>query len=716
MKHQNSIAATLGPISSEIFGMHVFNRQVMEKMLPAEVYTHVMQAKESREKLNPLHADAIAFAMREWAMSFGATHYCHWFQPLTGASAEKHDSFIDWCAPDGVIEKFNGKQLIQSEPDASSFPSGGLRSTYEARGYTGWDPSSPVFLWKAGDGVTLCIPSIFFSWTGAVLDSKIPLLRSDEALNSAVLRLLKLTGTKATRAYSTLGCEQEYFLIDRSMRNQRPDLLLAERTVFGAPSPKGQELQDHYFGSVKERVLSYMQEFENVALQLGIPVKTRHNEVAPSQFEIACVYEKAGVAVDHNILLMQVMRRLALKHDLVCILHEKPFQGINGSGKHNNWSIATDSGHNLLDPTDAPENSLQFLVLLASILEAVHTHADLLLCSIASASNDERLGGHEAPPAIFSVYLGDALEELLDNIETKGKHRSTKKNGVYDFGLPILPQMSKDNTDRNRTSPFAFTGNKFEFRAVGSSANCAKAVALINISVAQALNAIVDEIYLNIESDELPNYQELAEIVLPVVRKSLKKSRCVRFSGDNYSASWMKEAERRKLPKIKNAVHAYQALKTHKTRELFRGILTKEELDSRFEILVDTYSHTINIEANLMLDLFKAHILPACIQYQEKVAVSLNALKEAIGKKPTRQTELLKELVKAIEEAIKASKELEEEKQHADPLTGFARGSAFADQVNPKMKQLREKVDHLEGIVDDALWPLPKYRELLFLV
>lgn len=715
---QTNISQSPVPSSADVFGMHVFNRSVMQQMLPKEIYRNVLNAMDGREKIRPEFADSIALAMKEWAVKKGATHYTHWFQPLTGATAEKHDAFIDWNSPDQVIEKFNGKQLIQGEPDASSFPSGGLRSTYEARGYTGWDPTSPVFVWSGGDGVTLCIPSIFFSWTGAVLDQKIPLLRSDKIINDAVMRLLDLTGIPANYINTTLGCEQEYFVIDRAWRNLRPDLIMGGRTVFGAGAPKGQELQDHYFGAVKDRILCYMQDFELAALKLGIPVKTRHNEVAPAQHEIAPVFERSSMAIDHNILLMELMRQIALKHDLSCLMHEKPFHAINGSGKHCNWSLATNTGINLLDPTDTPENNLHFLILLTAILNAVHEHSALLRASIGSASNDYRLGGHEAPPAIISAYLGKELEEILENIEKKGAHtRATKKTG-YDLGLPVIPDLTRDNTDRNRTSPFAFTGNKFEFRAVGSSANPAFPVTVLNAIVAQSLTRMLDEIEKALP-EKGSSKKQLIETCLPIIRKYLKASRDIRFSGDGYSDDWYAEAKKRKLPIVKKSIEAFEALKTESTAAAFNGILTKQELHSRYDILAEIYSHTLNIEAKLMMDMFRTQILPACLAYQKTLAKSIAACAEVLGspKKLSGQKALLQLVSDLIEKAIEVSGQLEEARQHAENLSSHeARGKAFCNKVQPKGEQLREVVDQLEQHIDDTLWPLPKYRELLFLI
>lgn len=693
------------------FGMYVFNRSVMQKMLPLEICKNIFHAQQGIEKLKSEYAEPIALAMKEWAISHGATHYTHWFQPLTGTSAEKHDAFIDWSSSDELIDKFGGKQLVQGEPDASSFPSGGLRSTYEARGYTGWDPSSPAFVWKAGDGVTLCIPSVFFSWTGDVLDSKIPLLRSDRKINEASLRLLKLTGISAAHVYSTLGCEQEYFVIDRALRNLRPDLLLIGRTVCGAPSPKGQELQDHYFGSVKDRILAYMCEFEVAALQLGIPVKTRHNEVAPSQHEVAPVFEKASSAVDHNIILMEVMRQIAAKHQLACLLHEKPFHGLNGSGKHCNWSLATNTGINLLDPTETPENKLHFLILITAIVNAVHRHSALLRASIGSASNDYRLGGHEAPPAIISIYLGEELEAVLENIEEKGSYSRTGSKNKYDLGLPILPDMTKDNTDRNRTSPMAFTGNKFEFRAVGSSSSPALPITVLNAIVAESLNEMLDEIEKKLDPKSSPSPQALIEAVMPVVRKYLKHSRHIRFHGDNYSKEWEKEAKRRGLPNIKKSVYAFESLKEKSTVKVFKDILTAAELESRYEIFTERYSHTIHIEAKLLIDMFETQVLPAAIKYQRQFAESLQQAQKLSGKKSVRsQLNIFKKLITTLEKAILSLNQLKA------TLAKAANAYDFCDKVQPQCEELRTCADQLEEMVDDSLWPFPKYRELLFMV
>lgn len=704
-------------ISSDSFGADVFNRSLMQKMLPREIYRNIINAMEGSEKICKEHADTIAMAVKEWAMSRGATHYTHWFQPLTGSSAEKHDAFIEWTAPDKVIEKFNGKQLIQGEPDASSFPSGGLRSTYEARGYTGWDPSSPIFLWKGGDGITLCIPSVFFSWTGDVLDTKIPLLRSDKKIDQAAMRLLKLTGISAQYVYSTLGLEQEYFVIDRSLRNMRPDLVLLGKTVFGAPSPKGQELQDHYFGSVKDRILAFMRDFEIEAVKLGIPVKTRHNEVAPAQHEVAPVYEKASTAIDHNILLMELMRQTALKHGLACLLHEKPFAGLNGSGKHANWSLSTDTGINLLDPTNTPHNQLHFLILMTAVLHAVHQHGTLLRASVGSASNDYRLGGHEAPPAIISVYLGQSLEHLLEEIEQKGSCMAASNHANYEWEQLVIPDLSRDDTDRNRTSPLAFTGNKFEFRAVGSLANPAFSATILNLIVAQSLNQLLDEIEKGVEEGKASSTEERWSVAMSVLQKYLKQSKNIRFGGDNYSQEWMEEAKKRGLPNIKRSPEAFYALTTQESISVFKGVLRKEELISRQEIVQENYVLMMGIEVNLMVELFQTQILPAATRHLANLANALVKIKETgLDISSARQQQQVKQLNEAIEKGLQNLDELQQVKTAGEALTLGKRAEFYGQHVLEKMQQLRCTADSIETMVEDGLWPLPKYRELLFMV
>lgn len=715
---KRSVGFNIRPIpesSSLDFGAYVFNKNIMQKMLSKEVFKNVSDAMDGKAKIRPEYADAIALAMKEWALSRGATHYTHWFQPLTGKSAEKHDAFLDRDQGE-MIEKFTGKQLIQGEPDASSFPSGGLRSTYEARGYTGWDPTSPVYLWKGGDGMTLCIPSVFFSWTGEVLDTKIPFLRSDKKICEAALRLIKLTGIQAESVFSTLGIEQEYFVIDRSFCNLRPDLTLLGRTVFGAQPPKGQELQDHYLCSVKDRILAFMRDFENEAIKLAIPVKTRHNEVAPAQHEVAPLFEKSSQAIDHNILLMELMRHTAQRHELACLLHEKPFQGFNGSGKHCNWSLSTDTGLNLLDPSDTPGNNLHFLILMCAILEAVYEHAALIRASIGSYSNDFRLGGHEAPPAIISVYLGSELETLFQNIEEKGQHSGERKKIFYDLGLSVISHLSKDTTDRNRTSPFAFTGNKFEFRAVGSSSHPALPIAILSLSIAESLNRLLDEIESSLQGSI--SQEQLIEAAMPIIRKSLIKSKPIRFSGDNYSDDWKKEAEKRGLPNYIKSFEAFEEMKSEKTIALFEGVLTKQELESRYEVMRENYTAMINIEINLAIDQFRTQLLPAAISWQKDLARSILETSKVLesSKYLSEQIKILKELTTLIEEAVQKAEDLEKFRAKTQKVSQQERHKILLENGLAKSEALRNIVDQLEAIVDDAVWPLPKYRELLFVL
>lgn len=672
------------------FGSQVFHRGLIAE-LPKRVAQNWLDVLDGRGKLDPENSDAIAEALKDWAMQHGATHFTHWFQPLTNASAEKHDSFLSW-GPNGLaIEKFRGKELLRGEPDASSFPSGGLRATHEARGYTVWDPTVFPFLWEGGDGVTLCIPALFFSWKGEALDYKIPLLRSEEKLNTAALRLLRLCGVPAQRVFSTLGAEQEYFAIDRGLFMLRPDLLLAGRTVFGAKSPKGQELEDHYFGSVKDRVMAFMREFEDAALRLGIPVKTRHNEVAPAQHEVAPLFERASLAVDHNVLLMELMRQVALKHDLACLLHEKPFKGINGSGKHNNWSLSTDSGMNLLG---SGQDSLIFVALLTAILRAVHQHAALLRASIASAGNDHRLGGAEAPPTILSVYLGTGLENFVEGLLQERVEEIRLRS--VDLGLASIPRHDVDVSDRNRTSFFAFTGNKFEFRAVGASAHCALPISVLNAIVADSLQLILDEIDDVVKDQKLVG-EALFKAALPVLRKHLKAAQPILFGGNNYSAEWEKEAAARGLPNIRKSFYAFAQFLDKKSVALFQGILSEAELHSRYEVMVEQYAKTMQIEANLMIELFQTQILP-------------------VAQKDMLLRGAQKLMSSLIDEAISVSEEVKKLVGQTGDLGWEARAKVFCELVAPKMEEMRKKVDLLENVVDNALWPLPKYRELLFLI
>ncbi len=700
--------------AAEDFGRLVFNRTVMEKLLPKRVLTNYLQALEGKEKIQPEFADAIALAMKDWAINLGATHFCHWFQPLTGYAAEKQDAFIDWKTEDTLIEKFSGKSLLRGEPDASSFPSGRLRSTFEARGYTTWDPSSYPFVWQSGGTSILCIPALYFSWSEKVLDMKIPLLRSDAKINAAATRLLRHLGIDAAQVFSTLGCEQEYFLVDRALFSLRPDLLMGGRTVLGAPSPKSQEMEDQYFGILKERVLAYMKEFEEVAFALGIPLKTRHNEVAPSQHEAAPIFERASLAVDHNLLLMEVMKQVAIRHDLACLLHEKPFAGINGSGKHNNWSLATDKGLNLLDPTSGSEDGLLFIIMVTAVLTAVHEHAALLRASIASAGNDHRLGGHEAPPVIISVYLGAALEKLLNNIEKELDHERTHSI-TMDLGIPMLPELPKDETDRNRTSPFAFTGNKFEFRAVGSSANCALPMTVINVIVAESLHKIIDEIEKKIGKKE-DSPKAFKKAAMPVIRKFLKASRPIRFAGDNYSHAWEKEAKKRGLPILKRSYHAFSVFAEKESISVFKGVLSEAELKARVEVMTEQYSKLMNIECKLMIEMVRTQILPAAFSYQQLIAKSIKNIHEVTPGMGKEQASLLRRHGKLLDEVIKLAQHLDERREKAFDLPWNTRGKAFCEEVGPLSHSLRLLVDQLEAIVDDKLWPFPKYRELLNII
>jgi len=697
---------------SELFGNLVFGIEEIKKRLPKQIVHNLLEASVGTEKIKQEHADAIANALKDWAIEHGATHFTHWFQPLTGSSAEKHDSFLGWAKmTEKPIEVFSGKQLVQGEPDASSFPSGGLRSTYEARGYTGWDPTSPPFLWLGGDGVTLCIPSVFFSWTGQVLDGRIPLLRSEARLNKSILKLLQLTGIDASYVSPSLGLEQEYFVIEKSLRDLRPDLLILGKTVQGAAAAKGQELQDHYFGAVKDRILAYMRDFEEMALRLGIPVKTRHNEVAPAQYEVAPLYERAGLAIDHNMLLMEVMRQMAEAHHLSCLLHEKPFAKLNGSGKHCNWSLITDRGLNLLDPHNS-DNNLHFLVLLVAILKGIHRHNGLLRAAIGSASNDERLGGHEAPPSIISVYLGDELEALLEQLLDTGLVTKQGAKQFYDLGLASLGNLSRDQADRNRTSPFAYTGGKFEFRAVGSSQNPSFSVAMLNAIVAESMEELLDAYEKRKQKDKT-----VLENFLPLLQEAVLASKSIRFAGDNYSQEWVKEAERRGLAHFENSVDAFALFKTTAADHLFTGILTAEELHSRYEIFLEFYVGEMDIEAKLIIDMFKTSILPAAIKTEHRMAEAIKVVHEALrGKKELHhQAERLEQIVQAIEDAILEIEMLESVRSETLTLPLEERAKRFATKVRHQIKKARASLDLIETLTDDDLWPLPKYRELLYL-
>jgi len=695
----------------QLFGVNVFSDEVMRSRLPENVYKALRATIKKGAALDASIADVAAAAMKEWAMERGATHYTHWFQPMTGLTAEKHDSFLSPTDAGTAIAEFSGKELVRGEPDASSFPSGGIRNTFEARGYTAWDPTSPAFILENPNGTTLCIPTAFCSWTGEALDKKTPLLRSMDAVSKQALRVLKLFGSDAQRVHATCGPEQEYFLIDKNFYYARPDLINAGRTLFGAKPPKGQEMEDHYFGAIPERVLACMLESELELYKLGVPVKTRHNEVAPSQYELAPLFENANVATDHNMLIMETMKRVADRYGLQLLLHEKPFAGVNGSGKHVNWSLSDDHGNNLLRPGDSPHENAQFLVFLAAVLKAVARHGDLLRMSVAHAGNDHRLGANEAPPAIVSVFLGDMLQDIVEQIE-KGGARSTKAGGTMQIGVSTLPTLPRDAGDRNRTSPFAFTGNKFEFRAVGSSQSIAGPNVVLNTIVAESL----DEVATALESAVAAGKDLHAEIqaLLP---RMIAESKKVIFNGDGYSEKWHAEAEARGLPNRRNTIDSLPDLISPKAVALFGkyGVLSERELHSRYEIHLENYKKTITIESHLTLQIANRQILPAAIRYQGEIAHSLGHLKAAGVAPPRGQVALLDELTATIDDlttALDALSKVVEEHPEGDSL---AHAKHARDVVIPAMAAVRLAGDKLEGLVADDLWPLPTYQEMLFI-
>jgi glutamine synthetase len=700
---------------AEIYGENVFSLSDMRQALPKPVYRHMVEIRESGAPLDSAHADVIAAAIKDWAMARGATHYCHWFQPLTGLSAEKHMSFLIPTSEGGVITEFAGADLLQGEPDASSFPSGGIRSTFEARGYTGWDPTGDAFLMAGKNGKTLCIPSVFLGYGGQALDKKTPLLRSTDALSRAALRVLRLFGnTRARRVVPTVGCEQEYFLVDRRWFLLRPDLISAGRTLFGARPPKGQEMEDHYFGTIKERALAYMEDVERELYKLGIPITTRHNEVAPCQYEFAPVFERAHIAADHNQLTMTVMMRVAHHHGFECLLHEKPFAGINGSGKHNNWSLADDQGNNLLDPGTTPHENAQFLVFLTAVIRAVHVHADLLRAAVATPSNDHRLGANEAPPAIISVYLGETLSDVV-NALISGGAATERTPSFIDIGVASLPPLPRHDSDRNRTSPFAFTGSKFEFRAVGSAQNVSRPNMVLNTIVAESLTAVA----LRIEA-ELAGGRDLAEAVRLVLQQELRAHEAVLFNGDNYSEAWHREAETRGLPNLRTCVDAFPAWTTPKAIELFTSqrVLSAEELQSRTRIFVENYIKTITIEAALMSNLGRTVILPAGFSYQQQTVASVGSAKEFLGSAMfSEQVDFAGRVCQSVTRLCAALDVLDRVRHEADSLEEdpLARAEFCRGTMLPAMDEVRSAADALEAVADDALWPLPKYHEMLFL-
>jgi glutamine synthetase len=686
----------------------------MRQRLPKEVYRSLVRTIDGGESLDPAVADVVAASMKDWAIENGATHYTHWFQPLTGLTAEKHDSLAGPDGNGGVVFNFSGAELVQGEPDASSFPSGGIRATFEARGYTAWDATSPAFLMRGDNNVTLCIPTAFVSWTGEALDTKIPLLRSVEALSHQAMRILRLFGTDkgVTRVYTTVGPEQEYFLIDRELYFQRPDLVTSERTLFGARPPKGQQLEDHYFGTIPPRVLAFMSEAEKELYRLGVPVKTRHNEVAPGQYEIAPLFEPSHIASDHQMLIMETLKRVAPRYGLQALLHEKPFAGVNGSGKHNNWSMATDTGVNLLDPQDETHTNLQFLVFLVATIRAVDLHADLLRASIASAANDHRLGANEAPPAIISVFLGKMLSDILEQVE-KGPPERTLRGGTLDLGAKTLPQLPRHSGDRNRTSPFAFTGNKFEFRAVGSTASIAWPNTVLNTIVAESLDYVATE--LEKAAGAVPSPAKLQRAALGLLKRLIKEHKRIIFDGDNYSEEWHAEAARRGLPNLKDSVASFRVLKERRNAQLFHkyGVLGQAEYDSRTYIAIEKYVKQVAIEAETMVMMAKSQILPAALEHQRRVAEAVAATKAA-GVDASDSAAALREFVELVTQFRSRTAEVERLAQHheGDPMDHAAH---MARELRPAMTRLRETGDALEAVVAADLWPLPNYREMLFL-
>ena len=693
----------------DIFGENVFNDTVMQERLPKKVYKNLKKTIEEGKELDLETADVIAHEMKEWAIEKGATHYTHWFLPLTGVTAEKHDSFISAPLPSGkVLMSFSGKELIKGEPDASSFPSGGLRATFEARGYTAWDCTSPAFVRQDAGGATLCIPTAFCSYTGEALDQKTPLLRSMEAINKQALRLLRLFGnTTSKKVTPSVGPEQEYFLVDAEKFEQRKDLIYTGRTLFGAMPPKGQELDDHYFGTIRQRIAAFMKDVNEELWKVGVTAKTQHNEVAPAQHELAPIYSEANIAVDHNQIVMQTLKRVACQHGLKCLLHEKPFAGVNGSGKHNNWSITTDDGINMLDPGKTPHENTQFLLVLTCILRAVNMHADLLRESAADPGNDHRLGANEAPPAIISVFLGEQLEDVLEQLISTGEATHSLKGGKLETGVSTLPDLAKDATDRNRTSPFAFTGNKFEFRMVGSR----DSIASPNI----VLNTIVAESFAD-ACDVLEKADDFDKAVHDLIKQYATENQRIVFNGDGYSEAWVEEAERRGLPNIRSMVEAIPAMVTDTAINLFErfGVFTKAELESRAEIQYETYAKAINIEARTMIDMASKQFMPAFIKYTKTLADTVNSVKAAGADASVQMeclnevTELMGETKKALDALVKVTDEASQKEE------GAVQANFYHSDVFPAMEALRAPVDKLEMIVDKEAWPMPSYGDLIF--
>lgn len=707
---------------AEMFGQNVFNDAVMRERLPKSVYKKLKQTIEDGKELDPSIADVVAHAMKDWAIDHGATHYTHWFQPLTGVTAEKHDSFISVPNAEGKVRMdFSGKELIKGEPDASSFPSGGLRSTFEARGYTTWDCTSPAFLRKDAIGVTLCIPTAFCSYTGESLDKKTPLLRSMQAIDKQALRILRLFGnTTSKRVIPSVGPEQEYFLVDKEKYLQRKDLIYAGRTLFGAMPPKGQEMDDHYFGAIRERIAAYMKEVNEELWKLGVTAKTQHNEAAPAQHELAPIYAQVNVAVDHNQMIMETLKKVAGHHGLTCLLHEKPFKGVNGSGKHNNWSLTSDDGINMLNPGDTPHENIQFLLVLACILKAVDVHADLLRESASDVGNDLRLGAAEAPPAIISVFLGEQLEDVVKQLCDTGEATYSKKGEKMDTRVRVLPDFDKDVADRNRTSPFAFTGNKFEFRMVGSSDSVSSPNIVLNTIVAEAFKEA---------ADELEKAEDFGMAVHDIIKKLFAEHKRIIFSGNGYSEEWVEEAERRGLPNYRSMVDAIPALTTEKAVKLFEKfkVFDRAELESRAEVEYEGYSKAINIEARTMIDMAGKQIIPAVIRYTTELAGSLGAVKQACPMADVSvQSELLcetsallaqmKQALKKLQEVTEKAAAMKQDERDKEAAYQMAQAQAhcYHDEVVPAMEALREPADKLEMLVDKELWPFPSYGDLIF--
>ena len=700
---------------SRLFNQNVFSVDTMQEYLTQSAYKYIVAAKDKGEKIPREVADQIAAAMKEWALSKGATHYTHWFQPLTGSTAEKHDAFFNTVGNGKAIEQFNGSMLVQQEPDASSFPNGGIRNTFEARGYTAWDPTSDAFVIDT----TLCIPSVFISYTGETLDYKTPLLRALQAVDEAATEVARYFDRNVNKVHSTLGWEQEYFLVDSGLFNTRPDLQLTGRTLLGHSPAKGQQLEDHYFGSIPLRIIKFMQELEVECMKLGIPIKTRHNEVAPNQFECAPIFEEANQAVDHNSLLMDLMARVARRHNFKVLFHEKPFAGVNGSGKHNNWSLSTDTGENLLSPGKNPKKNLQFLTFFINTIKAVHDYGDILRSAIASASNDHRLGANEAPPAIISIFIGSQLSAVLDELEkvTKGRLSPDEKTDLKLNIVGKIPEILLDNTDRNRTSPFAFTGNKFEFRAVGSSANCAEAMMVINTIVAHQLRKFKSEVDVLIDKGLKKD-----EAIFNILRDYIKTSKSILFEGDGYSKEWEREAAKRKLSNLKTTPEALKIEMQPKFIDIFveNAVLSHTEIEARNEIKLEKYSTLIDIEAQVLADLARNHIIPTAIRYQNKLIENVQGLKEifsaseykAISKEQVDLIKMISENISKIkvgvDQVIKAKDDAHE------IMNSQKRAEAFAEKVKPFFDAIRHDVDELEMMVDDEIWPLTKYRELLF--